>query len=350
MEQNNALKLSDVFLLVKKFFNLYKSFKTINYILIISFTTACLLFYFIEKPKYEANASFVLMEGSGSKGGGLASLGSQFGIDIGSLGGQSNSIFTGDNIFDIFKTRRIIENVLLSEFNDQIKGAEKKTFADAYLKMYPSFIKTVILGKQSNIGTFYGYDNKLYADRTKDSILSKIFEKMIKNNLIVQQSNKKGSIIQVKLTTNNELFSKLFTEKLIEEVKTFYLNINNTNTQIVLLNLQKKADSLQGLLYQKSLQSNRLLNANNGLTTYSATEEISQKDKTVTYTLYSEVIKNIELTKMSQAQQTPIFEIVETPRLPLENNKLEFYELLLLGLVGGYILSLLHAIIKYIFI
>ena len=350
MDQNSVLKLSDVFVLVKKFFNFYNSFRKLNYLLIGSFAIICLLFYKLEKPKYEANASFVLMEGSGSKGGGLASLGSQFGIDIGSLGGQSNSIFTGDNIFDIFKTRTIIEHVLLSEFNDKKEGAEKKTFADAYLKMYPSFVNSVILGKQSTIGSFYGYDNNLHADRAKDSILSKIFEKVIKNNLIVQQSNKKGSIIQVKLTTNNELFSKLFTEKLIDEVKKFYLNINNTNTQLVLSSLQKKADSLQGLLYQKSLQSNRLLNANNGLTSYSATEEISQKDKTVAYTLYSEVIKNIELTKMSQAQQTPIFQIVETPRLPLENKKLEFYELLLFGLVGGYILSLLHALIKYIFI
>jgi len=350
MEQKNALKLSDVFLLVKKFFNFYKSFKSINYILIISFTTTCLLFYIIEKPKYEANASFVLMEGTGSKGGGLASLGSQFGIDIGSLGGQSNSIFTGDNIYDIFKSKTIVEKVLLSEFNDEIKGAQKKTFADIYLKMYPSFVNSFILGKKSNIGTFYGYDNNLHADRTKDSLLSKIFDKVIKNNLLVQKSNKKGSIIQVRLTTNNELFSKHFTEKLIEEVKTFYLNINNTNTQIVLSSLQKKADSLQGLLYQKSLQSNSLLNANNGLKSYIATEEISQKDKTVAYTLYSEVIKNIELTKMSQAQQTPIFQIVETPRLPLENKKMKFYELFLIGLVGGYILSLLHALIKYIFI
>jgi uncharacterized protein involved in exopolysaccharide biosynthesis len=350
MEQNNALKLSDVFLLVKKFFNFYKSFKSINYIIIISFTTTCLLFYIIEKPKYEANASFVLMEGSGSKGGGLASLGSQFGIDIGSLGGQSNSIFTGDNIYDIFKSKTIVEKVLLSEFNDEIKGDEKKTFADAYLKMYPSFVNSVILGNKSPSVNYYGYDNNLKADRIKDSVLSKIFEKVIKNNLLVQKSNKKGSIIQVKITTNNELFSKRFAEKLIEEVKTFYLNINNTNTQIVLLSLQQKADSLQGLLYQKSLQSSRLFNANNGLNSYMATEEITQKDKTVTYALYSEVIKNIELTKMSQAQQTPIFQIVETPRMPLENKKLEFYELFFIGLLGGIAFSFCYAVLKYIFI
>jgi hypothetical protein len=118
----------------------------------------------------------------------------------------------------------------------------------------------------------------------------------------------------------------------------------------VLLGLQKKADSLQGLLYQKSFQSSSLFNLNSGLKSYSATEELSQRDKTVAYALYSEVVKNIELTKMSQAQQTPIFQIVETPRLPLENKKLELYELFLIGLFGGILISFCHAVLKYIFI
>ena len=350
MDQNNALKLSDVFTLFKKFINFYKSFRKFNYLIVFGFTVISLLYYTIEQSKFEASASFVLMEGVGSKGGGLSSIGSQFGIDISSLGGQSNSIFSGDNIFDIFRSRTMVEKVLLSEFDDTMNGPEKQTFADAYMKMYPSFVKTIILGNKSPVGSFYGYENNLHADRVKDSVLSKIFEKLVKNNLIVQKSNKKGSIIQVVITTNNELFSKRFTEKLIETVKTFYLNINNTNTQIVLASLQKKADSLQGLLYDKSFQSSRLFNMNSGLKSYTATEELSQRDKTVTYTLYSEVIKNIELTKMSQAQQTPIFQIVETPRLPLENKKLELYELLFMGLLGGIIVSFCHAILKYIFI
>ena len=350
MDQNNALKLSDVFLLFKQFINFYKSFRKRNYLIIFGFMVISLLYYTIEKAKYEASASFVLMEGAGSKGGGLASLSSQFGIDIGSLGGQSNSIFSGDNIFDIFRTRTMVEKVLLSEFDDAMNGPVKQTFADAYMKMYPSFVKTIILGNKTPVGSFYGYDNHLHADRVKDSVLSKIFEKLIKNNLIVQKSNKKGSIIQVVITTNNELFSKRFTEKLIETVKTFYLNINNTNSQIVLSSLQKKADSLQVLLYDKSFQSSRLFNMNSGLKSYTATEELSQRDKTVTYALYSEVIKNIEITKMSQAQQTPIFQIVESPRLPLENKKLELYELFLIGLFGGIIVSFCHAILKYIFI
>ena len=60
-----------------------------------------------------------------------------------------------------------------------------------------------------------------------DEILSKIHSKIIANNLVVQKLNKKGSIIQVVVTTNDEYFSKIFNERIIEAAKYFYLNINN---------------------------------------------------------------------------------------------------------------------------
>ena len=65
--------------------------------------------------------------------------------------------------------------------------------------------------------------------------------------------------------------------------------------------------------------------------------------------MYAEVIKNIELTKLAQAQQTPIFQIVETPRYPLANKKVTIFELLILGSIIGFIFTFLHAVVKYMF-
>ena len=349
MDTNTNLKLSDIFSMIKEFILFYKSFKKVNILLILISFLGCFVFFKIEKSKYEASASFVLMEGSGSKAGGLASLGSQFGIDLGAIGGQSNSIFSGDNIYDIFKTRELVEKVLLSPYTKTKNEKNTITLADQYLKMYPSFIQNVILRKPINSVSFLNYDPKNSPDRIKDEILSKIHSKIIKNNLVVQKLNKKGSIIQVVVTTNDEYFSKIFNERIIEAAKYFYLNINNTNSQQVLIGLQQKADSLQKLLYQKSFQSVGLFNSNNGLKAYTANEEISQKDKTVAFTLYAEVIKNIEITKMAQAQQTPIFQIVETPRYPLANKKFTILELILIGSLIGFIFTFLHAVVKYMF-
>jgi hypothetical protein len=319
-----------------------------NILLILVSFVICLSYYAIEKNKFEANSTFVLMEGGANKAGSLSNIGSQFGIDLGSIGGQSNSIFSGDNIFDIFKTRSIIEKVLLSPFKSD-KNEHQFTLADQYLKMYPSLIRNVKIKKDN--GTFYlNYDTNVNPDRIKDSVLFRIYDKIVKKNLSIQRINKKGSIIQVTVLTNDEYFSKIFNERLIEEAKSFYLNINNANTQKVLIGLQNKSDSLQKLLFQKSYQSAGLLNANTGLKAYSANEEISQKDKTVAFTLFSEVVKNIELTKMTQAQQTPIFQILDMPKFPLENKKLELSDLAIIAILVGIALTFVHAFVKFIFL
>jgi hypothetical protein len=86
------------------------------------------------------------------------------------------------------------------------------------------------------------------------------------------------------------------------------------------------------------------------LKSYSASEEISQKDKTVAFALFSEVTKNIELTKLSQAQQTPIFQILDNPKLPLENKKLTIFDLSLIAIAIGFAITLFYAFVKYIFL
>jgi hypothetical protein len=368
MDQNNSLKLGDVISMVSDFFKYYLSFKRFNTILISVCIIASLLFYAVEKPKYEGVASFVLMDGGGSKVGGLASLGSQFGLDLGSLGGQSNSIFSGENIFDIFKTRSIIESVLLTPYQKN-KGEISITLADAYMQMHSSTIQKLLGNEPATPGMFVNYNPINGGDRKKDSVLNELYKDIIKKNLFIDKLNKKGSIIQLRVITRNEIFSKLFAERLIEQVKFFYINIKNANTQQAINNLQFKADSLQqilGRLYNKSFEIIRpnpsnLLNENaaNALSkqkdytnfNYSniTNTEMTQRDKTVAYTLYAEVIKNLEITKLSQAQQAPIFQVLDLPKYPLEDKKTKIILLIPFAILLGLVLSVAIAFLKYLF-
>src|SRR5574344_2107923 len=65
------------------------------------------------KPKYTAHLSFALME-KGTGASGLASLASSFGYDIG--GGSANA-FSGDNLLEIIKSQRAVEQALLTPVN-----------------------------------------------------------------------------------------------------------------------------------------------------------------------------------------------------------------------------------------
>ena len=80
-----------------------------------------------QKPAYESHLTFALDEGNNDVSN-LMSLASQFGINF----GNSASIFSGDNITDIMKSRRIVEKVFLSvdTFNSR-----PYTLIEYYLKI-----------------------------------------------------------------------------------------------------------------------------------------------------------------------------------------------------------------------
>src|SRR5215204_1109500 len=74
----------------------------------------CGYIYFIrQKPKFEAVSTFILEDKSSGGGNGLAGLASQFGLNIASMNG-GGSIFSGDNILNILKSKNVVERVLLT--------------------------------------------------------------------------------------------------------------------------------------------------------------------------------------------------------------------------------------------
>jgi hypothetical protein len=73
-----------------------------------------LTYSFIKKPVYTATLSFALEDDKGS-GGGLGSalgLASSLGLDLG--GGGGGSIFTGSNLTELFKSRSMVEQTLMT--------------------------------------------------------------------------------------------------------------------------------------------------------------------------------------------------------------------------------------------
>ena len=55
----------------------------------------------LQPSTYKATATFIVEDKSGSRGGGLSGLASQFGIDVGGLTGGGAGLFDGDNILEI---------------------------------------------------------------------------------------------------------------------------------------------------------------------------------------------------------------------------------------------------------
>jgi hypothetical protein len=89
------------------------------------------------------------------------------------------------------------------------------------------------------------------------------------------------------------------------------------------------------------------VNANSGMKSNVVNEDLTQKDKTVVFTLYGEVLKNLEGLKLSQISQTPVIQVLDMPKYPLVNQNYHWVIYLLGGFLAGVLLGVFFAIYLY---
>jgi uncharacterized protein involved in exopolysaccharide biosynthesis len=294
-----------------------------------------LVYTLIKKPLYVAELTFVLEDSRPSPLGGYAGLASQFGID---LGGASNSgVFSGDNILEFLKSRLMVEKTLLSPL---IHKDKLQSLADYYIEvndLRESWKENSLL---KNIHLPINPGRKGFSLQ-QDSILNTIYAAIIKKNLKVTKPDKKLSFISVECTAKDEMFSKVFTERLVKEATDFYVQTKTQRSKITVSTLQQKADSIESLLNRKtySVAASQDMNLNPARSVAGVGTEVVMRDKIVLQTMYAEVVKNLELSRMAMAQETPIIQIVDTPIYPLKKEKVgKLLGLITGGFIGGFLI------------
>ena len=343
---NNTVALTEIIASAKKFLKFIQSkFKLLGLLIVLG-SVLGLAYYFITSPQYQATATFIVEEKSSSSG--LAGMAGQLGFDISSLTGGNAGLFDGDNILEIIKSRNIIEAVLLTKVDD-LDGVSNKTLADLYYET--SGLKNKLSGKSDDLAklNFSNLKNRETHSILQDSVLYLMIEKINKENLNVQRTNKKGSIISINTISTSPQFSKLFSERLLNETSEMYIKIKVGNLSSNINRLQNKADSLQALLNKTSYQSAALntFDANEAFKSSAVPEEMSQRDKLVLNTLYAEVVKNVEILRISLINQKPIIQILDLPKFPLVNKQKSFIFIELLGLFAGLVIGLLYLLLAY---
>jgi hypothetical protein len=64
----------------------------------------------------------------------------------------------------------------------------------------------------------------------------------------------------------------------------------------------------------------------------------------MTFTIFAEVYKNLQVSKSMLSQQTPVVEIVESSRFPLRKNVEDNFKILENSTLVGFLLASLHSI------
>lgn len=360
------IKLSDILEQVKLFLQFCLKNSKLFFIIIFSTCLVSFAYWYALNSNFKASTTFIVEESS-SKGGGLSGIASQFGVDLGSvMGGSGSSLFSGDNIFEIIKSRKIIEKVLLSK-TEEMGNSHPITMADFYMSI-TGLGKTL---ENSNINKKTLNFANLNPDEShsivQDSVLNIIYNKLILENIFVEKQNKKSTLITISVNSSNQLFSKLFSERLLKETSELYIDIKVGNLSKSVSKIQRKADSLESVLQiisNKSTKLNlpiqeKLLNENTGITLQkenslssfsynnAAPIEQNQRSRTVAFTLYGEVVKNLETLKISLLNQTPIIQTLDLPRLPLKDTKTSVLIIMIVGFFSGIIVTTILLLFKY---
>jgi hypothetical protein len=250
-----------------------------------------------------------------SKGGGIgqyAGLASLAGIDIGGSG--AGGIFQGDNIIELYKSRIMLEKTLLSPV---IIEGRKQLLIDRYIDF----------------------------NREQDSVISNLVGIFRKNVLAVDKVDKKLNILKVDVSTNDELFSKEFNNKLVETVNNFYTETKTKKSSQNVQILQKQADSVKRVLNISiggvASAIDAAPNANPSLLTLRVPSQRKQIDVQANSAIYAEIVRNLEVSKISLRQETPLIQVIDRPVLPLPVNSFGKLK----GIVIGVSLSVFLVII-----
>ncbi|MEG1227585.1 MAG: Wzz/FepE/Etk N-terminal domain-containing protein, partial [Flavobacterium sp.] len=294
-----------------------------------------LIYSIIKKPKYTATLSFALEdEKSGGGLGGALGFASSFGIDLGSGGG---GIFTGSNLTELFKSRTMVEQTLMTPVT--ING-KVISLAEMYIQNNEWRDKWNKDSKFKNI-QFLPATNRKNFTRVHDSILGVIYQNLSKSSLSVVQKDKKISIISMDVTSNNELFSFLFCEALTRQVGEFYVQTKSKKARMNMNILEHQVDSvraeLNGAITGVAVANDNTFNLNPALNVRRTPSVRRQVDVQANTAILTELVKQSELAKVTLRKETPLIQVIDRPILPLPKEKFgKANGIILGGILAGF--------------
>lgn len=292
-----------------------------------------------DKAKYESKLTFALDDGGTEGGSGAAGLAAQFGF---SIGGGSKNFFSGENILEIMKSRRIVENVLLTV--DTIEG-KSATMIEHFFHLSQDEKNNLLTKK--NVHFPIGGDKSKFT-YLQDSILLVTANMFSKEYIKAQKPDKKLDIYEVKVSSLDEKFTKIFTDRIVQETINFYTELRIKKSKKTLDILEQRVASMKGNLNYSITARTSIQDANLNPAFAAAQAPIQkqQADIQVYGTAYGEMFKNLEVARFQFLKEIPLLQIIDAADYPMKRIKMGK---LSTAIEGGMLFSFLIILIITLF-
>jgi len=334
---NNKFTFKDAFIKGREWFNYLLSKWLIIVVIGLSGGALGFFYAYLQKPSYKATLTFALEDQQqDGKFSGALSLASQFGFD---LGGGGGGMFASANLMELFKSRTIIQQTLLLPVTVDNKTV---SFAEMFIQGQEWRKKWVEKPALKDL-QFLPNSNPEQFSRTQDSVMSVIYEMILKNSLNVIQKDKKIDIITIDMAAGNEVFAKRFVEALAQQVSDFYVATKNKKARMNMAIIEKQTDSIRGILNgaitDVAVANDNTFGLNPALNVQRTPSTRRQIDVQYNVAILAELIKQTEIARVTLRKETPLIQVIDRPVLPLKKEKLgKLVGLIVGGLLGGILI------------
>ncbi len=297
---------------------------------------------FILKPKYKANLTFVLEESqSESPLGAYAGIASQFGFDLGGMTGSN--VFSEDNLTELLSSRKIVEEALLNK--NKINGKEQL--------LVNHFMDSPLLNNWTDeelLGTIRFPSVRDSFTTVQDSLLFEIFTLVTEKYLTVKNVSAKSTILLVECLSKDEQFSKYLVENLMKSVTDFYISNKTQRARETVAFVKGRTDSIAGALASSELRLAKYKDSRHAtIRAEGYMEELRlTRDVQILNAMYAEAVKNLELSKVTLLNQTPLIQVIDSPILPLEVVEITPLKGIVFGAIIGLVLAFFWLLVKKI--
>lgn len=302
---------------------------------------------FYKKPVYTATLTYALEDGKAA-GGGLGSLASSFGFDIGGASGNSGA-FAGANLIELFKSRAMVEQTLLAPVTQNNKTI---SLAEMFIQDKKWREKWDDKPKLKSL-QFLPNSNRTKFNRAQDSVFGVIYKDLSKNSLTVDQKDKKVAIGTITLKGTNEYFAQQFTLSLTKTVTDFYIETKSKRAKENMDILVRQTDSIRGELNGAitgvAVANDNTFGLNPALNVKRVPSARRQVDVQANTAILTEIVKQAELAKVTLRKETPLIQVIDQPILPLPKEKFGKAKGILLGGILAGFLTILGLIMRRIF-
>ena len=340
-QYNDEIQLKDILIKLSEYKILLLSNKFTIIFVSGFFLVLGIVFASLSDKKYTAKLTFVVEEqqqGGGALGS-MTGIASQFGFDI---GGSSSATFSQNNILEFLKSRGVVEAALMQ--NRKVNKIE-----DILIEHYLHLNEIKDLWKADKDLSPVSFHGKLTQDN--DSVSGGIWENIIEDKLVVELQSDEANIINLSYRSVDDEFAKMFVVTLIEQMSKMYISHQTAQSSNTLDFLSFRADSVFIELERAEEEFAKVKDINQRIVKASGRLKELQLMRRVEVlnTMYLEIVKNLELSKITLLNQTPIINIIDKPILPLQvEDKSKTVLVLLLVFLGGF-LSLIFFIFRKLF-